>query len=40
LLPLPVGLGILTLQYTADIFCLASRREMPFAPRVATDEAP
>ena len=40
LLPLPVGLGILTLQYTADIVCLASRREMPFGPRVATNDAP
>ncbi len=35
LLPLPVGLGLLTLQYTADIFCLASRREMPANPPAA-----
>ncbi|MBH98149.1 MAG: TRAP transporter permease DctQ [Rhodospirillaceae bacterium] len=28
LLPLPVGLGILTLQYTADILCLISGRPL------------
>ncbi len=35
LLPLPVGLGLLTLQYTADIFCLASRHEVPSGPPAA-----
>jgi TRAP-type C4-dicarboxylate transport system permease small subunit len=30
LLALPIGLGLLTLQYSADIYCLATRRQMPF----------
>ena len=29
LLTLPVGLGVLTLQYTVDIFCLATGRSRP-----------
>lgn len=28
--PIPVGIGLLCLQYIADILCLASGREMPF----------
>jgi TRAP-type C4-dicarboxylate transport system permease small subunit len=27
---MPVGLGILTLQYVVDLFCLVSGREPPF----------
>jgi TRAP-type C4-dicarboxylate transport system permease small subunit len=38
LLPLPIGLGLLTLQYTIDIFCLATHREIPFGPAPAMDE--
>ena len=33
LLPLPLGIGILSLQYVADILCLASGRDMPFGLR-------
>ncbi len=29
-LPLPLGIGLLALQYVADILCLATGREMPF----------
>lgn len=29
-LPLPVGIGLLALQYVADIACLLSGRDMPF----------
>jgi len=29
-LPLPVGIGLLSLQYVADIACLATGRDMPF----------
>lgn len=29
-LPLPIGIGLLCLQYVADILCLATGREMPF----------
>ncbi len=32
LLPLPLGLGLLTLQYSADIFCIATNRAAPFGP--------
>lgn len=28
--PIPVGIGLLCLQYVADILCLATGREMPF----------
>jgi len=28
--PLPVGIGLLCLQYVADLLCLATGREMPF----------
>jgi TRAP-type C4-dicarboxylate transport system permease small subunit len=28
--PIPVGIGLLCLQYLADILCLATGREMPF----------
>lgn len=38
LLPLPVGLGILTLQYTVDIFCLATGRPLGRGP--VEQEAP
>jgi TRAP-type C4-dicarboxylate transport system permease small subunit len=38
LLPLPIGLGLLTLQYTADIFCIATHREMPFGPAPGASE--
>lgn len=31
-LSLPLGIGLLSLQYVADIIALASGREMPFAP--------
>ena len=27
---MPIGLGILTLQYVADLYCLVSGRELPF----------
>ena len=30
---MPVGLGILTLQYVADLYCLVSGREPPFGIR-------
>ena len=30
ILPLPVGMGVLALQYLADIICLVSGREPPF----------
>jgi len=30
LLPLPVGIGVLTLQYLVDILCLLTGREPPF----------
>lgn len=30
LLPLPIGIGLLTLQYLVDILCLLSGRELPF----------
>jgi len=30
LLSLPIGLGLLTLQYSADIYCLLTRRQMAF----------
>lgn len=30
LLPLPVGMGLLALQYVADILCLVTGREPPF----------
>lgn len=30
LLPLPVGMGLLSLQYVADILCLVTGREAPF----------
>lgn len=30
LLPLPLGMGLLSLQYVADIVCLVSGREPPF----------
>jgi TRAP-type C4-dicarboxylate transport system permease small subunit len=30
LLPLPVGMGLLALQYVADILCLITGREPPF----------
>ena len=30
LLPLPVGIGILALQYVADIICLVTGRDTPF----------
>jgi len=29
LLPLPIGLGVLTLQYSVDILCLALGRPLP-----------
>ncbi len=29
-LPLPLGIGILALQYVVDIICLLTRRELPF----------
>lgn len=29
-LPLPLGIGLLALQYVADILCIATGREMPF----------
>jgi TRAP-type C4-dicarboxylate transport system permease small subunit len=38
LLPLPLGLGILTLQYTADILCLAAGRELESALRTHPEE--
>jgi TRAP-type C4-dicarboxylate transport system permease small subunit len=28
--PIPIGIGLLCLQYVADILCLATGREMPF----------
>lgn len=28
--PLPIGIGLLCLQYVADLLCLATGREMPF----------
>ena len=28
--PIPVGIGLLCLQYVADLLCLATGREMPF----------
>lgn len=31
LLPLPVGLGVLSLQFSVDILCLATNRDMPFS---------
>lgn len=40
LLPLPVGLGLLTLQYTADILSLATRREIPAGSPAATGGSP
>jgi TRAP-type C4-dicarboxylate transport system permease small subunit len=27
---MPIGLGILTLQYVVELFCLATGREPPF----------
>ena len=41
-LSVPVGFGLLVLQYVADLWCLASGREPPFglALRKNTDEAP
>jgi TRAP-type C4-dicarboxylate transport system permease small subunit len=30
---MPIGLGILTLQYVADLYCLVSGREPPFGIR-------
>jgi len=30
LLPLPIGIGLLTLQYLVDILCLVTGRELPF----------
>lgn len=33
LLPLPLGMGLLTLQYLADILCLLSGRSLPFGLR-------
>ncbi len=30
LLPLPLGVGLLTLQYAVDVYCLISGRELPF----------
>jgi len=30
ILPLPVGIGILSLQYVADILCLLTGRDLPF----------
>ena len=38
LLALPVGLGLLTLQYTADIYCLAVGRDMPFGSATASSD--
>lgn len=32
-LPLPLGIGLLSLQYCADIACLVSGRDMPFGMR-------
>lgn len=37
-LPLPVGIGLLSLQYIADIACLITGRDMPFGMR--PDERP
>jgi TRAP-type C4-dicarboxylate transport system permease small subunit len=37
-LALPVGTGVLTLQYLADILCLLTGREPPNAPRLADRE--
>lgn len=31
--PIPIGIGLLCLQYLADILCLATGREMPFGLR-------
>jgi len=28
--PIPIGIGLLSLQYVADILCLATGRDMPF----------
>jgi TRAP-type C4-dicarboxylate transport system permease small subunit len=41
---MPIGLGLLTLQYVADLYCLATGRELPFgikqtAPENATQNA-
>ena len=36
LLPLPLGLGLLTAQYAVDIYCVLTGREMPFGMDPAT----
>lgn len=33
LLPLPLGIGLLALQYVADILCLVTGRDLPFGMR-------
>lgn len=38
LLPLPLGLGLLTLQYTADILCLVTGREVGSSETMPPEE--
>jgi len=38
LLPLPLGLGLLTLQYTADILCLVTGREVGSSETMPAEE--
>lgn len=38
LLPLPLGLGLLTLQYTADILCLLTGREVGISETMPPEE--
>ena len=38
LLPLPLGLGLLTLQYTADILCLLTGREVGISETMPVEE--
>ncbi|KPK13705.1 MAG: C4-dicarboxylate ABC transporter substrate-binding protein [Betaproteobacteria bacterium SG8_41] len=38
LLPLPVGMGLLALQFTADILCIVTGREPPFGVEAEDQE--
>lgn len=38
LLPLPIGLGLLTLQYVADILCVVTGRALGNEERIAVEE--
>jgi len=38
LLPLPIGLGLLTLQYLADIVCVVTGRPLGIEERIAVEE--